>query len=61
MLVSFATTGEKNVAAVMSPKNKTVSSCHLYSDVDLYIFISMWFMIGISKSSVSTVFAVSFF
>lgn len=27
MLVSFATTGEKTVAAVMSPKNKTVSKC----------------------------------
>lgn len=25
LLVSFATTGEKTIAAVMSPKNKTVS------------------------------------
>ncbi|XP_029689875.1 ER membrane protein complex subunit 1 isoform X1 [Takifugu rubripes] len=31
MLVSFATTGEKNVAAVMSPKNKTASSLNLFS------------------------------
>uniref|UniRef100_A0A8C4ED00 ER membrane protein complex subunit 1 n=1 Tax=Dicentrarchus labrax TaxID=13489 RepID=A0A8C4ED00_DICLA len=31
MLVSFATTGEKTVAAVMSPKNKTASSLNLFS------------------------------
>uniref|UniRef100_A0A8C6SQW6 ER membrane protein complex subunit 1 n=1 Tax=Neogobius melanostomus TaxID=47308 RepID=A0A8C6SQW6_9GOBI len=31
MLVSFATTGEKTVAAVMSPKNKTASSINLFS------------------------------
>uniref|UniRef100_A0AAQ6AC45 ER membrane protein complex subunit 1 n=1 Tax=Amphiprion ocellaris TaxID=80972 RepID=A0AAQ6AC45_AMPOC len=29
LLVSFATTGEKTVAAVMSPKNKTVSKCEI--------------------------------
>lgn len=39
MLVSFATTGEKTVAAVMSPKNKTVSSCKSY----ICICMSMWF------------------
>ncbi|KAM3618234.1 uncharacterized protein V6R79_017759 [Siganus canaliculatus] len=31
MLVSFATTGEKTVAAVMSPKNKTACSVNLFS------------------------------
>ncbi|XP_033824952.1 ER membrane protein complex subunit 1 [Periophthalmus magnuspinnatus] len=31
MLVSFATTGEKTVVAVMSPKNKTASSINLFS------------------------------
>lgn len=31
MLVSFATTGEKTVIAVMSPKNKTASSINLFS------------------------------
>ncbi|KAI3357283.1 hypothetical protein L3Q82_015736 [Scortum barcoo] len=31
MLVSFATTGEKTVAAVMSPKNKTACSLNLFS------------------------------
>ncbi|XP_037629125.1 ER membrane protein complex subunit 1 isoform X1 [Sebastes umbrosus] len=31
MLVSFATTGEKTVAAVMSPKNQTASSLNLFS------------------------------
>lgn len=31
MLVSFATTGEKTVAAVMSPKNKTACSINLFS------------------------------
>ncbi|XP_035502165.2 ER membrane protein complex subunit 1 isoform X1 [Scophthalmus maximus] len=31
MLVSFATTGEKTVAAVMSPKNKTASTLNLFS------------------------------
>ncbi|KAJ0064469.1 hypothetical protein NL108_006932 [Boleophthalmus pectinirostris] len=31
MLVSFATSGEKTVVAVMSPKNKTASSINLFS------------------------------
>ncbi|XP_005733075.1 ER membrane protein complex subunit 1 isoform X1 [Pundamilia nyererei] len=31
LLVSFATTGEKTIAAVMSPKNKTASSINLFS------------------------------
>ncbi|XP_023812247.1 ER membrane protein complex subunit 1 isoform X2 [Oryzias latipes] len=31
LLVSFATTGEKTVAAVMSPKNKTASTINLYN------------------------------
>ncbi|KAF6735413.1 ER membrane protein complex subunit 1 [Oryzias melastigma] len=31
LLVSFATTGEKTVAAVMSPKNKTASSINLFN------------------------------
>uniref|UniRef100_A0A3Q0SZM5 ER membrane protein complex subunit 1 n=1 Tax=Amphilophus citrinellus TaxID=61819 RepID=A0A3Q0SZM5_AMPCI len=31
LLVSFATTGEKTVAAVMSPKNKTACSINLFS------------------------------
>ncbi|CAK6951174.1 ER membrane protein complex subunit 1 [Scomber scombrus] len=31
MLTSFATTGEKTVVAVMSPKNKTASSLNLFS------------------------------
>ncbi|XP_029911848.1 ER membrane protein complex subunit 1 isoform X1 [Myripristis murdjan] len=31
MLVSFATTGEKTVAAVMAPKNKTACSLNLFS------------------------------
>uniref|UniRef100_A0A671TIV5 ER membrane protein complex subunit 1 n=1 Tax=Sparus aurata TaxID=8175 RepID=A0A671TIV5_SPAAU len=35
MLVSFVTAGEKTVAAVMSPKNKTVSS--FYSVFQLYV------------------------
>lgn len=38
MLVSFATTGEKTVAAVMSPKNKTVS---LLANYGVYIFVCL--------------------
>uniref|UniRef100_H3D366 ER membrane protein complex subunit 1 n=1 Tax=Tetraodon nigroviridis TaxID=99883 RepID=H3D366_TETNG len=40
LLVSFATAGEKTVAAVMSPKNKTVSSGHLCNLYGFFFLIS---------------------
>uniref|UniRef100_A0A3Q3WT33 ER membrane protein complex subunit 1 n=1 Tax=Mola mola TaxID=94237 RepID=A0A3Q3WT33_MOLML len=53
MQVSFATTGEKTVAAVMLPKNKTVSLCKSYRE-RVHLYISMLFACSINLYSAET-------